>query len=163
MIFTSVGSMLPFDRLVRAVDDWAAANRHVPVLIQIGDGTYQPRHADWVRIMPHDLYSRRLAECTLFVAHVGIGSIFQALEARKQLLMLPRLATLGEHTTEHQLHTVTRFRGTPGLCVVETLPALHAKMTLLLDTPLETEGGLSPYASPAMTDRIRDFLDANAN
>lgn len=94
MIFTSVGSMLPFDRLVRAVDDWAAANRHVPVLIQIGDGTYQPRHADWVRIMPHDLYARRLAECTLFVAHVGIGSIFQALEARKQLLMLPRLATL---------------------------------------------------------------------
>jgi len=163
MIFASVGSMLPFDRLVRAVDDWAAANRQVPVLIQIGDGTYQPRHADWVRMMPHHLYARRLAECTLFVAHVGIGSIFQALEARKQLLMLPRLAKLGEHTTDHQLHTVARFRDTGGLRVVETVPALQAEMTHLLDTPLETERGLSPYASPAMTDRIRDFLGASVN
>src|SRR5687768_13648940 len=98
MIFASVGSMLPFDRFVQAVDEWAAANPQTPVYLQIGNGTYEPRHAEWVRIMPHAEYSRRLRECTLFVAHVGMGSILQSLEARKQMLLLPRLQRLGEHT-----------------------------------------------------------------
>ncbi|MGN6375304.1 MAG: glycosyltransferase [Sphingomonas sp.] len=163
MIFASVGSMLPFDRLVRAVDDWAGENPDVPVLIQIGDGSYRPRHADWVRIMPHALYARRLAECALFVAHVGIGSIVQALEARKQILMLPRLASLGEHTTDHQLHTVARFRDTPGLEIAEDVPALQVGMTRLLAAPLTGHGTIPPFAPAAMTDRIRAFLGATAN
>lgn len=161
MIFASVGSMLPFDRLARAVDDWAGANPRVPVLIQIGDGTYQPRHAEWVRLMPHDLYLRRLAECALFVAHAGIGSIVQALEARKQLLMLPRLARLGEHTTDHQLHTVARFRDTPGLEIADDVPALEAAMARLIDTPLTGHAAIAPHAPTAMTDRLRDFLSAS--
>ena len=158
MIFASVGSMLPFDRLTTAVDEWAAEHPHIPVLIQIGEGAYQPRHAEWVRLMPHDLYLRRLAECTLFVAHAGIGSIVQALEARKQLLMLPRLADWGEHTTNHQLHTVARFRGTPGLEIVDDAPALKAAMTRLIDAPLTGHEAIAPYAPAAMTDRLRDYL-----
>ena len=48
-VFVSVGSMMPFDRLTRAMDEWAAANPGIPVEIQIGKGEYEPRHAKWVR------------------------------------------------------------------------------------------------------------------
>jgi len=106
MIFASVGNMLPFDRLVRAVDEWAAENPNTEVIIQIGNGVYEPRYAQWLRLLPHNAYLARLHECDLFVAHVGMGSILQALVARKQALLLPTHASLGEHTTEHQSETL---------------------------------------------------------
>lgn len=158
MIFASVGSMLPFDRFVKGVDDWASANPGREVLIQIGDGAYEPRHAPWVRIMPHAEYRRRLEACDLFVAHVGMGSILQGLESRKQMLLLPRLASQKEHTTDHQLHTADRFRHAPGLMIVEDVPALQAAMTRLLDEPLKPSDGISRYAQPALIEKVAEFL-----
>jgi UDP-N-acetylglucosamine transferase subunit ALG13 len=158
MIFASVGSMLPFDRFVQAVDDWAAQNPKEEVFIQIGEGAYEPRHAPFVRMMPHQEYRRRLEECTLFVAHVGMGSILQGLEIRKQMLLMPRQAELKEHTTDHQLHTADRFRHTPGLMIVDDVPALHAGMTRLLAEPLAPSEGISPHAQPALIANVAEFL-----
>lgn len=160
MIFASVGSMLPFDRFVRGVDEWAAANPDTPVFLQIGEGAYEPVHCPWARIVPHAEYRRRLEECRLFVAHVGMGSILQALEIGKQMLLLPRQASLREHTTEHQLHTADRFRDTPGLLIVDDVPAMQHRMTELLETPMRGSDGISPFAPAGMTDRVRAFLTA---
>lgn len=158
MIFASVGSMLPFDRFVRAVDEWALANPATPVFIQIGNGAYEPQHAEWVRILPHADYSAKLRECALFVAHVGMGSILQSLEARKQMLLLARIQSLGEHTTDHQLDTVKRFRDTPGLRIAEDEIELKALIGQLLATPLPSGDALPSAASPALIDNIRAYL-----
>lgn len=160
VIFASVGSMLPFDRFVRGVDDWAAANPDTPVFLQIGEGAYEPRHCPWARIVAHAEYRRRLAECTLFVAHVGMGSILQALEARKQMLLMPRQASLREHTTEHQLHTADRFRDTPGLLIVDDVPAMQREMSRLVTTPMAGSAGIPRFAPEAMTTRVAAFLRA---
>jgi UDP-N-acetylglucosamine transferase subunit ALG13 len=160
MIFASVGSMLPFDRFVQGVDEWAAANRDVPVFLQIGNGAYEPRHAEWARIVPHADYSRRLRDCTLFVAHVGMGSILQALEIGKQMLLMPRQASLREHTTEHQLHTAEKFRDTPGLLIVDDVPALGREMRRLVDRPMTGASGIEPFAPAAFTGRVHAFLAA---
>jgi UDP-N-acetylglucosamine transferase subunit ALG13 len=162
MIFASVGSMLPFDRFVAAVDEWAAANPSEEVFLQIGRGEYEPRHAPFTRMIPHTEYRRRLEACDLFVAHVGMGSILQSLEIRKQLLMLPRLAALREHTTDHQLHTAARFRGRDGLMIVEDVDALKAAMTRLLREPLIPSAGLARYAPQPMIDKVADFLARGA-
>lgn len=162
MIFASVGSMLPFDRLIRAVDEWAAQNSDQPVFLQIGDGAYKPRHAPWARIVPHGEYRQRLAECSLFVAHVGMGSILQALEARKQMLLMPRQASLREHTTEHQLHTAKKFRETPGLMIVDDDSTLQREMSRLIVTPMTELANIDSFAPDAMTARISSFLRAQA-
>ena len=162
MIFASVGSMLPFDRFVKACDDWALANPDQEVFIQIGDGAYEPKHAPWTRIMPHGEYRQRIDDCDLFVAHVGMGSILQGLEARKQMLLLPRLAAIKEHTTDHQLHTADRFRNTPGLLIVDDVPQMHAAMTRLLKEPLKPSEGISPYAQPALIAKVAEFLGGRA-
>ena len=159
MIFASVGSMLPFDRFVTAVDRWAGANPGCEVFLQIGDGQYEPVNCPWARIVTHSEYQRRLAECTLFVAHVGMGSILQALEIGKQMLLMPRHAALREHTTDHQLHTATKFRDTPGLLIVDDVDTLGREMTRLVETPMQGSAGISPFAPPAMIDRIRSFLE----
>ena len=160
MIFASVGSMLPFDRLVMAVDEWAAANPSEEVFLQIGRGEYEPKHAPFVRMMPHTEYRRRLDECDLFVAHVGMGSILQSLETRKQLLMLPRLAALKEHTTDHQLHTAARFRDVEGLLIVDDVAELQGAMSRLLREPLAPSDGISRFATQPLIDNVSAFLTA---
>jgi UDP-N-acetylglucosamine transferase subunit ALG13 len=152
--------MLPFDRLIRAVDDWARDNPSVPVFIQIGEGDYEPRHAPFVRIMPMAEYRERVRRCDLFVAHVGMGSILQALEERKQLLMMPRRHDLGEHTTAHQLHTAERFRERKGLMIVDDGAQLKQQMTHLLAEPLPTGEAISDQASKELIAGVTRFLDA---
>lgn len=163
MIFASVGSMLPFDRLVRAVDEWAADNPQTPVFIQIGDGGFEPQHAEWARIIDHGDYSRRLAHSDLFVAHVGMGSILQALEARKQMLLMPRHAALREHTTDHQLDTAARFGDVAGLEIVDDETRLKSEMSRLLANPMAPSEGISPFADIGFTSQIGRFLSNNSS
>lgn len=160
MIFASVGSMLPFDRLTRGVDAWAAANPDIPVFLQIGEGEYEPSHCEWARIVPHSDYQRRLADCSLFVAHVGMGSILQGLEIGKQMLLLPRQASLREHTTDHQLHTAAKFRDRPGILIVDDVEALQREMGRLARNPTEGSAGIANSAPVDFTRRLRDFLMA---
>ncbi|WP_174296492.1 glycosyltransferase [Sphingomonas bacterium] len=157
-VFVTVGSMLPFDRLVQAVDMWAAAHPLVDTFIQIGDGEYLPRHAPWARRLTPADFGQRVAACDLFVAHAGIGSIVQALEASKQILVFARHASLGEHTTDHQLDTVARFRDTPGLAVADDVPALGGAMSALLSRPMRVDQRLGAFGPSGLVARIRDFL-----
>ena len=162
MIFASVGSMLPFDRLVRAVDAWAGTHPSEEVFVQIGDGEFEPQHAAWARIVPHSEYRQRLEQCDLFVAHVGMGSILQALEIGKQMLLLPRLASQREVTTDHQLHTAQQFGDKPGVMIVSDELALQTAISDLLSSPLERTGAISQYAQPELIKNIANFLGSRA-
>lgn len=159
-IFVSVGSMMPFDRLVIAMDEWAAAHPDVPVEIQIGRGRYEPRHARFVRLMPVTDYRRRVAASQLFVAHAGMGSIIAAIEAGKPLLMLPRLQAQGEHNTDHQLATAASIGARPGLHVATDAADLQARASALLADTGTPPAPISRFADPAFTDRIRAFIEA---
>lgn len=152
--------MLPFERFVRAIDAWAGANPGTEVFIQTGDHAYAPVHARFASMIPMDEYRQRLRDCELFVAHVGMGSILQALEERKQTLMMPRHASLGEHTTDHQLHTAERFGHLLGLRIVDTAEDLQRNMTTLLETPLVVGPAISQQANPALVDGVRRFLQS---
>lgn len=159
VIFASVGSMLPFERFVRAVDEWARDNPSQKVFLQIGDTDYEPVHASFARMVRLTEYRRRLRECDLFVAHVGMGSILQALEDRKQALMLIRHREWGEHTTDHQLHTARRFGHVPGLRIVDSAQDLQRGMSALLNRPMAVGEAISNQASPGLIAGVRNFLD----
>ena len=49
MIFATVGTQLPFDRLIVALDQWAASSPDVEVFAQIGRGEYRPGPITWTR------------------------------------------------------------------------------------------------------------------
>ena len=42
MILVTVGTDLPFDRMVRVVDDWAGETGRRDVFAQIGEGGWEP-------------------------------------------------------------------------------------------------------------------------
>lgn len=159
-VFVSVGSMMPFDRLTRAMDEWAAANPDVAVEIQIGKGAHEPRHARWVRKLPLADYQARVQGCALFVAHCGMGSIISAIEAGKPILMLPRLAGQGEHNNDHQLATARNIGVRPGLHVAADADDLKRRASALLADAGGAPAPISRFADPAFTARIRAFIES---
>jgi UDP-N-acetylglucosamine transferase subunit ALG13 len=158
VIFVSVGSMLPFERLVQAMDAWAGAHPDTKVVIQYGNGAYKPVHAQGFAMIPAAEYRRLVADAQLFVAHAGMGSIITAIQAGKPLLMLPRLQTLGEHNTDHQLATVKNVGNRPGLYSAADEVELVATIDRLLAAGAAIPAPISPHASPELIANIRGFI-----
>lgn len=161
MIFLTVGTQEPFDRLVRAVDAWAATH-DIPVFGQLGRLTtdsYRPLNFPFESFISADEFQERLEASRLMVGHAGMGSIISALTYGKPLLMMARRAALGEHRNEHQLATAARFSGRPGIHVAADSDAVGPLIDRLLDTGGAAVGGqLPPHASPELLKTVRDFI-----
>ena len=58
MIFVTVGSMFPFERMIRAMDDWTSQHPEQQVFAQIGGGKYEPKYMGWQRMIAPDDYKK---------------------------------------------------------------------------------------------------------
>jgi beta-1,4-N-acetylglucosaminyltransferase len=110
LIFVTVGSMFPFDRLIRSMDHLVEEGL-VPDAIeaQIGDGQYEPKCMPFLRFMSKPEYEDKVRQADLLIAHAGAGTIALALQYGKPLLVLPRLGRLSEHVNDHQIDTARKF------------------------------------------------------
>jgi beta-1,4-N-acetylglucosaminyltransferase len=90
-----------FERLVRAMDAYAAAS-HERVVIQRGSAAYRPRHADHFRFAPPDRMAALSQEARVIVAHAAAGTAVLALRLGKPLVLVPRRQAFGEHLDDHQ-------------------------------------------------------------
>ena len=160
MIFVTVGSMFPFDRLVQAVDDWVGRSAHPDVLVQIGQGSFVPAHARWVRMMRPADFNATVAACELMVAHLGMGSIITAMQARKPIVLFPRSHALGDLTSDHQAHGTEWLRGTPGIWIADNPTGLQALLDGFVRGELQgATGGTDSFASPELLARVRGFIE----
>ena len=159
MIFVTVGSMLPFDRLVEAMDTWAPANPAVEVFAQIGEGRFIPKTCRWERMIEPAEFDTKCLAAEVVVAHAGMGTILSTLQSRRPLVIMPRRANLREHTTDHQIATAERFGGRQGITVVEDAQALWK----VLDEKnyRAPESQLSSFASADLIDRVRTFIQSS--
>ena len=119
MIFLSVGTQIGFDRLVKAVDESCIPSKH-KVFAQIGDGSYIPKNFGYERMMSKDEYMEQLSASQIVVSHAGMGNILSSLTAQKPIIVLPRLASFGEHRNDHQLATVKYFKDIEGCFVANS-------------------------------------------
>lgn len=170
-IFLTVGTQLPFDRLVRSVDAWAGADgRGQTVFGQIaepGPGGHRPVNFNWIAHLDPASFEARFAAADLIVAHAGMGSIIGALAAPKPILILPRRAALGEQRNDHQLATARRFAGRPGVTVCMDEAELGPVLDRLLSAAAGSEGAaastIGAEASPGLLGAIRAFVFGNAS
>lgn len=158
MIFVTIGSMFPFDRLIQYMDEWAAAHPDAAIRCQIGDGAYQPANMPFDRKLPQRAFDEVLQSADFIVAHAGMGSVIQAAEFRKPIILLPRLKDQGEHTTDHQIDTANWLKDRPGIKVVESKEALFAAVDKWRIEPEGPTGTLAKTAPPEFIDRVRGFL-----
>ncbi|KQS80562.1 glucuronosyltransferase [Rhizobium sp. Leaf384] len=130
MIIVSVGTQLPFDRLIRMVDD-LAPSLHDKAFAQTGRGVYVPKNIEWKADVPAKEFDALLSGASVLVAHAGIGTVLKADQYGKPIILVPRKASLGEHRNDHQLATVSKLKGRPGIYVAEEQDEL---LRLLSDT-----------------------------
>jgi UDP-N-acetylglucosamine transferase subunit ALG13 len=162
VIFLTLGTQAPFDRLVKAVDLWCEAHPQAEVFGQITDpgaNGYRPKHFEWVAWLTPAEYGVRFRQASLIVAHAGMGSIITALTDGKPIAILPRRAYLGEQRNEHQLATAKRFAGKPGVYVAETEADLPAALDRARTGAGQRSGGrIGAFAEPQLTAALRAFV-----
>jgi len=158
LIFVTVGSQLRFDRLVRAVDDWAASKKRVDVFAQIGDTRMRPRAMQWTQKLDRDRFLETMAGASAVVSHAGTGTIITALELGKPLLVLPRRASLGETRNDHQIATARCFQAAGFLSAAYD----EHELTWALDEidRLTRPPEITAAASPELIEAVRTFLAA---
>lgn len=150
--------MLPFDRLVRAMDRWAEQHPSEEVFAQIGEGAYEPQNMSWARFLAPSEFADRVRGSSLIVAHAGTGSFFLAAETSRAVVMLPRLAVNSEHTTDHQVHTAQWLSHKRGVYVAMTEAELPAAIRRALAPGSSVASQTTPYAPQAFLVEIRKFL-----
>lgn len=112
-IFVTVGAQLPFDRLIEAVDAWAARRQGVhrhSLFAQIGETAYRPAHIEFAELLEPPEFRKRVLWADVLVAHAGMGSILTALQYGKPILVMPRQGRLKETRNDHQVATAVRFK-----------------------------------------------------
>ena len=90
-----------FERLVRAVDDWARLN-HKDVFIQLGNTPYEPTCCRFRRFLPLDQMRTLICDAEVVICQGGFGSLRDCLAAGKKVVAVPRYPSLGESTDDQE-------------------------------------------------------------
>lgn len=159
-VFVTVGAQMPFDRLIKAVDGWAASHTGMHIYAQIGESSYRPEHIEYVTLLEPPDFRRRVLWADVLVAHAGMGSILTALQYGKPLLVMPRQGRLKETRNDHQLATALRIKAMSKVAVAmdtDEMPALLDSLTRLGASEL-----ISDRASDQLLSAIRGFIQGDS-
>lgn len=155
MIFLTVGTQFPFDRLVRAVDKaMERSGCAVEVFAQIADSSYRPRCFDAVSYLQKDEFDKNMREASSIISHAGMGTITAALENRKPILVMPRLRKYSEVVNDHQVAIAKKFEQLGHLVVAYSEQDVPEKIKALEQfVPTERKKSVD-----AVTQRISSFI-----
>lgn len=156
MIFVTVGTQLPFDRLITAIDIWAAGHPAIPIFAQTGPSNQVPANMKSAQFVPPELADEMFQKAELIISHAGMGSILTALRYKKPILIMPRRASLGEHRNEHQLATAKWLGKKSGVTVAWN----ESEIAPLLERRAQFNSGedISESATPELIDKIQKFI-----
>jgi UDP-N-acetylglucosamine transferase subunit ALG13 len=156
MIFVTVGTDLPFDRLVKVVDQWAGETGRSDVFAQIGEGGWRPRHIAHAEFLQPPEFRARFLAADLIISHAGMGTILTALQNGKPVLVMPKLASLREHRNEHQTATARHMMARGGVSVAfddnELRVMLGRINKLVVPVPI------GDHADDGLIRGIKDFI-----
>ncbi|MCA9302862.1 MAG: hypothetical protein KC996_01935 [Phycisphaerales bacterium] len=147
---------MPFDRLVRAVDEWAGARGRNDIFAQIGETAYRPEHIEFASQIDPDKFRELVANAEAVVAHAGTGTILTALELGTPVLVMPRHGALKETRNDHQIATAQRFKSLGRVEVAMDEKELAEKLDHLADLPAREL--ISTDASAELIGAIRGFI-----
>ncbi len=157
MIFVTVGAQMPFDRLVKTVDQWAGERGRNDVFAQIGLTDYRPSNIQWTPFMSTEEFKRRYEAAKVVIAHAGTGSIITALQLGKPILIMPRRASLRETRNDHQVATSEQFQRFDSVAVAWDEKELVTRLEEI--DSLRGRQTIEPYASQELVGTIREFID----
>jgi len=157
VIFVTVGTQLPFDRLIQGMDDWAKANKETEVFAQIAAGTYKPVNMAYEPSLSPDVFRDKCVQADVIVSHAGIGNLLLSLELQKPIVVVPRRFAYKEHRNDHQMATAKWLEDRPGVYIAYEIEKLDEKIVSAREMSVNMDFSL--YASPELLDTIKAFID----
>lgn len=156
MIFLTVGTSFPFDRLVRSMDDLVDQDLiDMKIFAQVGRGGYRPRNFESVETLDKMKFDEYFQKADTIIAHAGMGTITMALARHKPILVMPRLKKYRELVNDHQFATAKYFEQLGHVMAVYHSSELLAKLNLLASfKPVARESQVE-----MVSERIAVFLN----
>ena len=149
---------MSFDRMIEWVDEWAMSENRNDVVAQIGPSDFEPRTLKVLPFMAPPQYRERMASADAIIAHAGMGSILNALELAKPIVVIPRLSRLGETRNDHQVGTAKRL-SEEGLVLTANTPGRLAEQMRAL-TGRSLLQPIGAHAQDSLLTRLRDFAES---
>lgn len=156
MIFLTVGTQFPFDRLVKAVDSaFEGGWIEEELFAQIGESSYKPRNFQSTQLLEKKLFDKCLREASAIISHAGMGIMTMALDNEKPLLVMPRLRQYGEVVNDHQVAIAKKFEQLGHVLAAYSMEELPEKIQQLSTfTPKKRVSQVQLVAQ-----RITEFLN----
>ena len=154
MIFATIGTQAPFDRFVKMLDEVCEGMNEEVVCQTIGC-TYDANNIRIIGFVAPDEFNKIFSEARLIIAHAGMGTILSALRQQKPIIVVPRLASLGEHRNDHQMATAMRMHELGYVNVAYD----KAQLKDLLSSDLKPMKIIGDSASESLVKSIAEFIE----
>ncbi len=158
MIFVTVGSQLPFDRMIEAVDEVAPLLQGKEIIAQVFGMKYKPRNIKTLDYIHPKDFKNYVDSAELIISHAGTGTILSVAQMEKPMIVFPRLGKLKETRNNHQIDTCIRMEEITKLQVAYNKEQLAEKIKLYLAGNLPIMEKVPAHASTQMLNSIRDFI-----
>lgn len=156
MIFVTVGTQIPFDRLLKSVEKQIElGNIKEKVIAQAGVTNFKSDKMKIVGFIPMDEFKKIIEESKIIICHGGVGTITDGLRNNKVVIACPRLEKFGEAKNDHQKQIVENF-GNAGFII----PLLNIKD---LDKALEKAKTFKPKMYKSNTNNMINLLENYIN
>ncbi|MCK5831588.1 MAG: glycosyl transferase family 28 [Methylococcales bacterium] len=155
MILVTVGTQLPFSRLIAAMDH-ITDSLEEKVIAQIGSQSEKPLHMETVAELTPVEFEKYMSNARVIVSHVGGGTILTAQRLKKPLIVFPRQAKLLEHRNDHQLDTARNLDSLKGIYVAWTEVQLEE---LVQRNDLIPAGSHNSKERVQLVNRLKLFID----
>lgn len=151
----------PFDRAVRWIDGWAAANPSARVVAQWGTST-PATHAEGDALLPRPELEALLRDADAVVSHGGPATLHQVRQVGLLPLCVPRDPTRGEHVDDHQQRFARHQAARGRIRHVTDEASLHAMLDAVVrdTTLLRIDPATDAAVATASVGRFAAFVDA---
>ena len=158
MIFVTIGTQEPFDRLIQAMDEVAPLLKDTPIIAQVYKTNYEVKNMKTFEFLSPKEFNDYFSQASLVVSHAGMGTIISALVSEKPIIVVPRLKKFNEHRNDHQLATAQRFAELDYIHVAYDEIELKEKLPALINEGLSPLHTIGNYASPNLMNSIQNFI-----
>lgn len=107
MIFVTLGTQdIPFKRLLDYLENSKIDDE---IIVQAGFTNYESKKLKIYKYLDKDKFEECLDKADYIIAHAGVGTIINALNKKKKILVVPRLVKYHEHHNDHQLQIANAY------------------------------------------------------
>ena len=149
----TVGTLLPFDRLVNAVAALKAPLRPGCIVAQVGKGGAVPEGMEVHESIGFEELGELLERTNVVFCHGGSGSLVTALRAGCRVVAMPRRKDLGENHDDHQREIVAALAARGLIEVAEEAADLESA----LERALAKQPMRATTDPSALIERLREL------